>query len=428
MHIIVVGANHKTAPIELREKLAFEESKLPEVLQQMCSLDGISETVMISTCNRVEVYAVAEKAPAGIEAVLEFICCYHKLDKDKVCPVIYSYSDLESVKHLFRVASSLDSMVVGETQISGQVKEAYDIALKTKYAKDVLARLFSKAANVNKRIRNETGIGSGAVSISYAAVELAKKIFGEVGEKCVLVIGAGKMSELTLKHLIATGVKEVIVANRTFERAVKVAQSINGKAVPFDEELNFMVDADIVIVSTNAPNYLLNKSQMSEIMKKRKHRSVFLIDISVPRNVEPEINKLDNVYLYNIDDLQNVIDSNLNQRLKKSEKAEKIVEEEAEKFNSWLQTLEINPTIVALRRLCEDIREAELEKCRRLLGSLTKEQEEAIESMTKAIVNKLLHNPISTLKQFAYAQAKDENLDYTSALRDLFNLKDKDET
>lgn len=433
MHIIVVGANHKTAPIDYREKLAFEDSKIPEVLGKICDISGVSESVLISTCNRVEVYALAKSVKDGIESLFDFICRYHRLDKDKdfkdkLSKMIYSYADLDAIKHLFRVASSLDSMVVGETQVSGQVKAAYDISLKAKSSKEVLSRLFAKAFSVNKRVRSETNISSGAVSISYAAVELAKKIFGDISQKRVLIIGAGKMSELTLKHLISNGIKEVVVANRTFERAVKLAQNFQekGKAVPFEENLNFMVDADIIIVSTNAPNYLVNKWRMTEIMKKRKHKPVFLIDISVPRNAEPEINNIDNVYLYNIDDLQNVVASNLGQRLKESQKAEAIIEEEADKFLGWLQSLEVNPTIIALREWCEGIREAELEKFRKVISStgyLTKEQEEAIESMTKAIVNKLLHQPTVNLKQLANSQ--EDHFEYISALRALFNLEDE---
>ena len=425
-NIVSIGTSHHVAPIEFREKLAFSEEQLIESLHNLRSSYHLEEAVILSTCNRVEVYAVANPqmtTESPSKTLIDFLSHYHRIGVDMLKKWSYLHQNIESIQHLFRVTSSLDSMVVGESQILGQVKEAYDISRSAGGSGTILNRLFTKAFSVGKRIRSETTIASGAVSISYAAVELAKKIFNTLEDKTVAIIGAGEMSELTAKHLVANGVSKVIVANRTYERAVKLAEKFNGIPVSYDEDLSFLIDADIVISSTEAPNYMIERKPLAEIMKKRKHQYMFLIDIAVPRDIEPDVSKINHAFLYNIDDLEAVVASNIKDRHEEANRAEQIVTEEARRFHDQLQILEVNPTIKALHQQFQDIADVELQECINLT-ELSTSQEAAITSMAHAIVKKLLHHPVKNLRN----SVNDGNTDhsqYVLALKQLFALDEK---
>ena len=426
--IVSVGTSHHVAPIEFRERLAFSEEQLIESHQHLRESNQVQEAAILSTCNRVEVYAVlnsVRNADAATKVLVEFLSRYHQIDMASLKKWTYHHHNLETIQHLFRVTSSLDSMVVGESQILGQVKEAYDTSRSAGSTGTILNRLFTKAFSVGKRIRSETTITTGAVSISYAAVELAKKIFNTLEGKTVAIIGAGEMSELTAKHLVANGVSNVIVANRTYERAVKVAEKFNGTALAYDSDLNFLIDADIVISSTNAPDYLIKRKPLADIMRKRKHRYMFLIDIAVPRDIEPDVNKLDHAFLYNIDDLEAVVASNLKDRHQEATRAEQIVSEEAKRFYDQLQIFQVNPTIKALHQQFRQIADAELQSCF-YKTTLSDQQEEAVASMAQAIVKKLLHHPMQNLR-CAVNDGDSDHGQYVQALQELFALDINDE-
>jgi glutamyl-tRNA reductase len=314
---------------------------------------------------------------------------------------LYAYTDSEAIRHIFRVASSLDSMIVGEPQILGQLKDAFDFALSKKTTGVFLNKLMKKAISTAKRIRTETRIAENAVSISFSAVELAKKIFTDLSGKSFMLLGAGEMAELAARHLVSNGVTDVKVVNRTYERGCELAKEFNGKPVRFEDFLQELANTDIIICSTGAPTYVLYKEQMQRVLKKRKHKPVFIIDISVPRNIDPEINKIDNVYLYDVDDLQGVVDTNMLERKKEAELAEKIIDEEVEKFIKWMSSLDSVPTIVALRQKAEEVKNEELEKFKNKFPELNDEKIKAIDYLATAITNKLIHPPTVALKEDA---------------------------
>ncbi len=427
-HIVSIGTSHHVAPIEIRERLAFSEEQLIESHQSLRELDQVQEAVILSTCNRVEVYAVLNSvrtAETAVKILAEFLSRCHQIDMESLKKWTYLHHNLETIQHLFRVTSSLDSMIVGESQILGQVKDAYDTSRSVGSTGPILNRLFAKAFSVGKRIRSETTITTGAVSISYAAVELAKKIFNTLEGKTVAIIGAGEMSELTAKHLVANGVSNVIVANRTYERAVKVAEKFDGTPLAYDSDLSFLIDADIVISSTNAPDYLIKRQPLVNIMRKRKHRYMFLIDIAVPRDIEPEVGKLDSAFLYNIDDLEVVVASNLKDRQHEAIRAEQIVSEEAKRFYDQLQIFQVNPTIKALHQQFQQIADTELQACF-YKTTFSDQQEKAIASMTQAIVKKLLHHPMQNLR-CAVNDGDADHGQYVQALQELFALDVNDE-
>ena len=353
MDIAVVGLSHKAAPVEVREKLSFPEPVLKDALCCMGKLEPVNENIILSTCNRVEAYVTVSEHEGGIERVKRFFLDYHNLEGELYYKSLYAHHGREAVRHLFRVAASLDSMVVGEPQILGQLKDAFDHALTNSTTGTVMNRLMKKAISVAKRIRTETKIAESAVSISFAAVELARKIFGDLDGKTVMLAGAGEMAELAAKHLVNNGVKTILVANRTFERAEELAQEFEGRAVKYEDLVPEMVHADILIAATGAPHYILLKKDMERVIKERKNKPVFLIDIAAIRNLDPEINKIDNVYLYDVDDLQSVVESNIKERQREAEQAEEIIEEEINTFMSWLTTIDVVPTIVALRERAE---------------------------------------------------------------------------
>ncbi len=399
MNTLVIGLNHKTADIDIREKLAFDGPKMKEGLLAIRDLPGIKESVIISTCNRVEIYLSAGNTEKAVASTKDFIARFHNIKKESLNDAFYIYHDLEAVRHIYRVASSLDSMVVGEPQILGQLKEAFDFSLKHKTTGILLNRLFKKAISVAKRIRTETRIAENAVSISFAAVELSKKIFTELTGKTFMLLGAGEMAELAAKHIINNGVTDILIANRTYQTGCDLAKEFSGRAVHFEHFLSELKNTDIIICSTGASDYVLTKSQMHKVMKERKNKSVFIIDISVPRNIDPEINHLDNVYLYSIDDLQGVVDTNVLERQKEAEKAEKIVEEEIETFSRWLSSLDSVPTVVALRKKADDIKAEEIEKLTNRLPHMGEKEKEAVEQTINSVINKLIHAPTIALKE-----------------------------
>ncbi|MBI5191765.1 MAG: glutamyl-tRNA reductase [Nitrospirae bacterium] len=425
MDIIVVGLSHKTASVEVREKLSFPEAKLPDALACLGRVDSVNENVILSTCNRVETYAAVKDVERGIERVKDFYLEYHGLSDAKYRDSLYAYHGREAIRHSFRVAASLDSMVVGEPQILGQLKDAFDHALTNKTSGLVMNRLMKKSISVAKRIRTETKIAESAVSISFAAVELARKIFGNLDGKSCMLVGAGEMAELAAKHLVNNGVKSVLVANRTYENAVKLAEEFDGRAVRYEDLVPELVHADIVIASTGAAHYILTQKDLAKVIRDRKNRPVFLIDIAVPRNLDPDINKIDNVYLYDIDDLQTVVASNIKERQKEAELAEEIIEDEIDTFLAWFNSIDVVPTIVALRDHAESIRQAELEKSLSKMGDLSEKQKKQIEGLTQAIVNKLLHTPQIVLKQSA---SDPEGSAYIQSARVLFGLSEPDAT
>ena len=426
--LVSVGTSHHVAPIEFREKLAFSEEQLIESLQRLCESDQVQEAVILSTCNRVELYAVAHSvrnADAAAKMLIEFLAQYHQMSVESLKKWCYLHHNLETIQHLFRVTSSLDSMVVGESQILGQIKDAYDLSRSSGAVGSILNRLFTKAFSVGKRVRAETTITTGAVSISYAAVELAKKIFNTLEDKTVAILGAGEMSELTAKHLVANGASKVIVANRTYARAVKVAEKFNGTPLAYDSNLDFLMDADIVISSTDAPHYLINRQPLADIMRRRRHRYMFLIDIAVPRDIDPDVGKVDHAFLYNIDDLEAVVASNLQDRQQEAVQAERIVAEEAKRFYNQLQVFQVNPTIKAIHQQFRQVADSELQACF-YKTTLSDQQEAAVTSMTQAIIKKLLHHPMQNLR-CAVNDGDADHAQYVQALQELFELDVNDD-
>ncbi len=419
MHIVIVGLSHKTAPVEIREKLAFAPTAMERPLRQMLELATITEGLIVSTCNRVELCAITKEPDAAIAELRRFLAEYHEISPEEINENLFDYQGEEAIRHLFRVSSSLDSMVLGEPQILGQIKTAYGYAAEFKTAGLILNRFLHKAFSVAKRVRTETAIASNAVSVSFAAVELARKIFDRLDNKGVMIIGAGEMCELAARHFVSNGISKVLVTNRTFERAEKLAAEFNGKAVPFDSFVDHLAEVDIVMTSTGAPNFILGKRQMEEVLKRRKNRPMFLIDIAVPRDIDPKVNDISNTYLYDVDDLQGVVQANLKERQKEAGKAEAIVEQEIGQFHQWLGNLEVKPTVIALRRKFEEIRQQELEKTLGNLKDLTGKQRKSIEAMAGAIINKILHKPTAVLKN---SQNDTSGEDYVDAVRTLFDL------
>lgn len=420
MHIIVVGLSHKTAPVEVREKLAIPESRMGEALARLCSYSGVREGILLSTCNRVEVYAVVDELEPGYGRIQEFLADAHlSLSSEQLTPHLYWHTGDRAISHLFRVAASLDSMIVGESQILGQLKDAFEVALTHKTTGVILNKVVKKAISVAKRVRTETKIAEMAVSVSYAAVELAKKIFSDLRDKTVLLIGAGEMAKLAARHFVASGVRHVRVTTRSPQHALELAGRFGGTAVPFEQFRDDMAAADIVLVSTGAAHYLVNSDDVQRAVTQRMNHPIFLIDISVPRNIDPAVRHIDNAFLFDIDDLKQRVEKNREERLSEAEKAEHLVIDEVGVMRQWLQSLEVTPTIVALRTRAEDIKRAEVEKILGRLGNLSVQDRELIEGMAAAIVNKLIHNTMVTLK--SEVQSADGTA-FVEAARRFFNL------
>ncbi|MBW2502780.1 MAG: glutamyl-tRNA reductase [Deltaproteobacteria bacterium] len=415
--IVILGVNHKTAPVEIRERLSFSNDP-GTPYRELAVIPGCEEFSFLSTCNRVEVLFVSSTPEETEKKVRDFL--FNKsMSYEEAGKYVYLHQGEDAIQHLFRVGASLDSMIVGEPQILGQLKQAYRDAKEQNCTGMILNRLMHKAFSVAKRIRTETDIGSSAVSISYAAVELAKKIFGSLKNKKAMLVGAGEMAELAAQHLMNQGVAEVIVANRTFERAVNLARCFNGKAVSLEELLSQLEYVDILISSTGSPDIILHSRDVKGIMRQRRNRPLFLIDIAVPRDLDPGLNDLDNVYLYGIDDLQHVVEINKAERDKEAVQAERIVTEETLKFMLWLGAMEVTPTIVAIREKADAIRRAELEKTMAGLGNLSDKEKKSIDKMSAAMMNKILHHPIVYLKQDDSHKDKKVKL---AMIRKFFNL------
>jgi glutamyl-tRNA reductase len=399
--IVVVGVSHRTAPLAVREALAFPKEGLPEALLRLRAETGAPEAMILSTCNRVELYA-RQDDPTAVEAVAGFLCRYHGKELPELEPVLYRLADADAIRHAFRVAASLESMVIGEPQILGQVKEAYQAAEDAGTLGSGLNALRNRTMAAAKRVRTETGIGRNAVSVSYVAVELARKIFGELKDKNVLLVGAGKMSELAAKHLVRSGGRATVLGGRTFEKAAELAAALGGKAAPFESLRDELARTDIVISGTGAPGIVIHEADVETARAARRGRHarpLFLIDIAVPRDIDPAVRKLSGVFLYDLDDLKAVAEANLRERLKEASAAEALVEKEVREFLDWQKAREAVPLLSELRRRAEEIRRAELDKARKRLGPLTPEQEDALEAATSAIVNKLLHPPTVHLKE-----------------------------
>ncbi len=403
MDLVVLGSSHETAPIDLRERLAIPSESLHDALAKIVKLPGVPESVILSTCNRVELYCAAHVPESGLSTLRDFLSTHSGVTPAELDGRVFALSGHSALKHVFRVASSLDSLVVGEPQILGQLKDAYQIALGAKAAGPVLNRVLPKAFSVAKRVRSETGIAEHAVSVSYAAVELGKKIFGDLRGKTVLLVGAGEMGELAARHLQKHGAREILIANRTWERAVELAKDFGGTPVQLEKLSNWLAQADIVIGAAAAQGrYLLTQQMMHDAIRERRHRPIFLVDIAVPRIVDPACGGLADVYLYSVDDLRGVVDANLAERRKEAAKAEAIVDEETKGFALTLAQIDLAPVIHSLSSHLETIRFREVSKSlSTTLKALTPEQREAIEKMTHAMMSKVAHAPISSLKEGA---------------------------
>jgi glutamyl-tRNA reductase len=421
MKILCIGLNHETAPVAVRERLSLSAAELPAALARIKAAEGVEEAMMLSTCNRVEFYMVAADVGSGKGAVE----CYlsEALAQDDAASRLerhfYCHVQEEAVAHLYRVVSGMDSMVIGEPQITGQVKDAYRCAVEQETVGTILNRLLHRAFATAKRVRTETELAGRAVSVSYVAVELAKKIFGDLAGRTVMLIGAGEMAELAAKHLSSHGIRQMIVASRTMESARRLAESFSGTAISLEQIAEELPPSDVLICSAAADRYLLGPDDIRAALRARKHRPIFIIDMGVPRNIDPRVDHLENVYLYDMDDLQAVARSNIETRKKELGKAEAIVAEEVKRFFLWLEGLQVVPTIVSLRHCVEEIREQELEKALAALPSLSEDQREVIASMSRAIVNKILHHPTVELKK-AEQEGTAEIL--VEALRRLFPI------
>jgi len=403
MALFVAGLSHRNAPVELREQLAVDEDKLRELLRDVAATGVVREALILSTCNRVEVYAIADVPGEARTATFRQLCRHRGVEPASVETVLYTHADGEAVRHAFRVASSLDSMMIGEPQILGQVKNAFALAQSCETVGPALHTLFTQAFTVAKKVRTETEIARHAVSVSFAAVELAKKIFAGLDGKAVLLVGAGKMSELAARHLIEQGAFPLYVANRTWVRAQELARALAGTAVPFDELATALATVDIVITSTGAPEPVIRREFVQPLVHSRRGRPLFFIDIAVPRDVEDSVNTLDGVYCYDIDDLKQVVDANIRERLREAHRAEALVEREVAKFLAKLGDVEVIPTIVSLRERLEIIRSGEVKRTLARLPGATPETREAIEALSAAIVNKILHAPITKLRESSRA-------------------------
>ena len=402
MSIILIGVNHKTAPVEIRERLAFSDEACAEGLRRLVDGEIVREGLIVSTCNRVEILSATttEQMETSAGRLAQFLNAAASLPVDFLNKHLYRHTDEEAVRHLFRVASSLDSMVVGEPQVLGQVRRAYSVAVEAGTAGRVLNRLVHHTFRVAKRVRNETGIAANAVSISYMAVELGKKIFDSLKGCTVLLIGAGEMAELSARHLVNAGASRVLIANRTEATAREIADEFGAITLPFDQLDQGLAEADVVICSTGAPSHVLTEAQARRALGRRRNRPTCFIDISVPRNIDPAVGKVPNVFLFDIDDLESVITSNIREREREAERAELIVRSEVMQFQQSLRLMDVGPTIGAMREKFQEVARAELVRQRKRLGVLTAEQEAAIEALLVSTVNKISHPILNQMRRF----------------------------
>ncbi|EXX89363.1 glutamyl-tRNA reductase [Paenibacillus darwinianus] len=411
MHIIAVGLNYRTAPVEVRERFTFSEQELPEAIRQLKQTKSILEGVIVATCNRTELYAVTDRHHLCGHYIRSFMEQWFGLPRDSFTDHLYMYEDDKAIEHLFRVTSGLDSMVIGETQILGQVRDAFLLAQEQKATGTLFNMLFKQSVTTAKRAHAETSIGEAAVSVSYAAVELGKRIFGRFNGKTVMIVGAGKMSELTAKHLYANGAERVLVVNRTYDRAVELADKFNGVAMTLEEARHRLHEADVVISSTGSQEFVLNKEMVEREMERRKSRPLFMIDIAVPRDLDPTIASVPNVFLYDIDDLEGIVESNLEQRRKEAVKIEAMIADEIEQFRRWYRTLGVVPLIRSLQTKAEAIHEETMDSLMKKLPNLDEHEMKVIRKLTKSIVNQMMHDPILRIKEMAGEKRADEAMD-----------------
>ena len=428
MHIVAVGLNHRVAPVEVRERLAFTSASLEDALARFRPPDGTfpyaPEGAILSTCNRLEVYTLASSSIDGQNAVCSFLEDCHGQNRDAFQQYLYAYADEEAIAHLFSVATGLDSMVLGEPQILGQVADAMELALASAASGKVLTTLFRQAVEAGKRARTETTISQGVTSVSHVAVELALKIFSDLSACKVLLVGAGEMAELAARTLGAFGVGDLTILNRTQERAEQLAAQFGARALGWDRLDQALWRADIIIASTGAPHAIFRPDNVRQALPMRRNRPLFFIDIAVPRNVDPQVDRLDNVYVYDIDDLETVVEASIVERRREIPKVESIVAEQQRKFVAWFRSLDVVPTIVALRKQAESVRQTEVERALRRLEILSDQEKEIIEGMTRRIVNKLLHEPVVHLKRHANGNGGYERAE---VVRDLFGLNKGEE-
>jgi len=424
MEIVLIGLSHKTAPVEVRERFSIPQEQVKNFLGQLVALPGVQEGLILSTCNRMEVIVVMEGSDDWGDPLKDFLAGVAGMNRDDLAPYLYTLKGEDAVRHLFRVTASMDSMVLGEPQILGQVKEAYRQAVGSKAVGLVLNKLSHRSFFIAKRVRTETRMASQAVSVSFAAVELAKKIMGNLDDKRAMLIGTGEMSELAAKHFISHGVREIWVTNRTPTRAMEMAQELGGRAVPFEDFPQMLKDVDIVLSSTGSSHYIILKKQLAGVIRARKNKPMFFIDIAVPRDVDPTINELDNIYVYDIDDLQGVVESNIEERRKEVLKAEGIVHQGVEAFKDWLASLEVVPTILDLRQRLEKIRQREVAKTLALLKNASEEEQKALDLLTQSIINKILHHPISLLK---HQESREQGKLYVDITRKIFRLDEEED-
>ncbi len=424
MPFVLSGISHHTAPIDVRERLSIPEHRLPSALTALMEHKGVREAVLLSTCNRVEVYAMidSDTVEKAHDLVTNYFASYHHLSRSEFSSCLYLKSEQAAAEHLMRVASGLESLIIGEMQILGQVRQALRVAQETETIGSILTNLFQQAITTSRRVQNETGIGRGAFSIGHAAVDLATHMFTDLSAATVLILGAGKMSELTARHLLSNGVRSVVVANRTFERAKQMADAFGGRAVHYDVFPDELVNADIVIASTAAPHFIVRKEMLQPIIKRRRGKPLFLIDIAVPRDIDPHVEELDNVFLYNIDDLQAVVQEEGAQRLAEAQRAETIAQDETERFMAWYRSRSAVPVISELKSRLERIRQDDLALLRAKLRHLPEKEWQAIETATLAMMNHVAREPVLRLKRETEGSPNEERYDLFSATREIFGL------
>ncbi|HXE74669.1 MAG TPA: glutamyl-tRNA reductase [Candidatus Xenobia bacterium] len=419
MEISLVGLSHHTAPIEVRERVHFPEGEIARAVEMLRARPGVAEAALLSTCNRTEALLRLEPDTPALPLVADFLADARRMRRSEFESYLYHHSQRDAVRHIFRVASSLDAMVIGEPQVLGQVKAAYATARAVGSLGGVLDEVLTHAFAVAKKVRTETAIGASAVSVSYAAVELARKIFGSLEGRTVFLIGAGKMSELAAKHLRRSGAQAILVTNRTYGRAIELAEELGGQPIKFDDLVKYAGQADIVISSTGAPHHILRKQHGEQFLAERRNRPMFFIDIAVPRDIDPAMNELDNMFVYDIDDLKGVVDANRRERQREAQRAEEIVDREVDRFLARLKRLELTPTILALQEKLHGLREQELARAR--LKDLTPEQRAAVEEMSRSLVNKILHMSLTQLKRLPQ---EPDGLKLIEFIRQTFQLKD----
>ena len=417
--IIVLGINHRTAPVEVREKLSFTEKEMDQVLSISGETEELEEVVIISTCNRTEIYCAGPRLKKIDEAVVSFLAGFKGIQEDNIKKCLYLYRGREAVEHLFRVAAGLDSMVLGETQVLGQVKEAYVKSMEKQRVDTIFHALFRQALAVGKRVHRETAINDHPASVSYVAVNLAKQIFPVLQNQKVMVVGAGEMAQLTIKHLCDEGVKDLVIVNRSSQQAVRLVEMFGGRVEEYNHLLDIMPEADIVISSTSAPHFILNQKKLLQVMEKRNCKKIFLIDIAVPRDINPDVREVPGVHLYNIDDLQAVLQANMRERKLAAKKAEKVICQETKDFQDWVNTRMVVPLITAFRARAEEIRVDQLESSLEKLKGLSDKEKKVVERLTKNIVNDMLRIPVLRLKEKAAEKQAEECI---SSLCELFNL------